>query len=63
MESMSINCSTCGEYDIAGSVLATGQLERLDAEERRGALELAKRSAQPGDRPMITTYLLESTTS
>jgi hypothetical protein len=57
---VSINCSTCGEYDIAESVLATEQLKRLDPDERRGALDMARRSAQPGTRPMITTYLLEA---
>jgi predicted RNA-binding Zn-ribbon protein involved in translation (DUF1610 family) len=36
-DSVSINCPKCGEYDIAGSVLATEQLERLDPDERRGA--------------------------
>jgi hypothetical protein len=38
--------------------IGTGQMETLKPEQRRDALEQAKRSAQPGDRPMITTHLL-----
>jgi hypothetical protein len=59
-DSVSINCSKCGEYDIAGSIVATEQLETLDPDERRGALDMAKQSAQPGTRPMITVDLLAS---
>ncbi len=59
-DKQSINCPGCGEYDISGSVLATEQWKRLGPDERRGALETAKRSAQPDGRPMITTYMLES---
>jgi predicted RNA-binding Zn-ribbon protein involved in translation (DUF1610 family) len=58
IDSVSINCPTCGEYDIARSVLAAEQLQRLEPQERRDALDKAKRSAEPGTRPMITTYLL-----
>jgi predicted RNA-binding Zn-ribbon protein involved in translation (DUF1610 family) len=57
-DSVSINCAMCGEYEIARSVLATEQLQRLDPDERCNALDLAKRSAQPGARPVITTYLV-----
>jgi hypothetical protein len=55
---VSIACPTCGEYDVSGSAIATGQVERLEPEQRREALDQAKRSAQPGTRPMITTQLL-----
>ncbi len=55
---VSIACPVCGEYDIASSVLATEQLPRLEPDERSDALNKAKRCAQPGARPMITTYLL-----
>ncbi len=55
---VSIACPVCGEYDIASSVLATEQLPRLEPDERSDALSKAKRCAQPGVRPMITTYLL-----
>jgi predicted RNA-binding Zn-ribbon protein involved in translation (DUF1610 family) len=60
MDSVSVNCPTCGEYDIARSVIAAEQLQRLEPDERTGALAMAKRSAEPGARPMITTYLLIS---
>lgn len=49
-------CRTCGEYDVAGSVIDPGALERLSADARRGALQKAKGKAQPGKRPMITSY-------
>jgi hypothetical protein len=55
---VSIACPTCGEYDVSGSTIATGHMEMLKPEQRREALDEAKRSAQPGARPMITTYLL-----
>jgi hypothetical protein len=53
-----IVCRMCGEYDVSSSVIATGQWQRLEPEERRNALNMAKRSARPGARPMIRTYLL-----
>ncbi len=59
----SINCPTCGEYDISESILAAEQWKGLGPDERRGALETAKRSADPDARPMITTDLLESAAS
>jgi len=58
IEGVSIACPICGEYDVASSVLATEQLQRLEPEERSHALNKAKRCAQLGARPMITTYLL-----
>jgi hypothetical protein len=53
-----IACPTCGEYDVSSSVIATEQLQRLEPKERCNALNEAKRSAQPGTRPVITTNLL-----
>jgi hypothetical protein len=58
IDGVSIACPMCGEYDVASSVLATEQLQRLELEERSHALNKAKRCAQPGVRPMITTSLL-----
>jgi hypothetical protein len=58
IDDVSISCPTCGEYDISSSVITTGQLQRLEPDERRDALDQAKRSAPTGTRPMITTYLL-----
>ena len=55
---VSILCPACGEYDVSSSTIATGQMKELSAEQRREASDQAKRSAQPGTRPMITTYLL-----
>ncbi len=55
---VSIVCPMCGEYDVSGSVIASGQLRRLPLEERGNVLGKAKRSTPPGARPMITPYLL-----
>jgi hypothetical protein len=48
----------CGEYDVASAVLATGQLQKLEPEKRGDVLDKARRSAEPGARPVITPYLL-----
>lgn len=53
-----VRCPNCGDYDISGSVYDAGALQRREPEERRGALDKAKRSAHPGKRPMITSYCL-----
>jgi hypothetical protein len=58
IDAVSILCPVCGEYDVSSSAIATGQMEELEPEQRRDALVQAKRSAQPGTRPMINTYLL-----
>ena len=58
IDSVSIRCPTCGEYDVESTVVATGQLQRLEPEQRRDVLDQAKRSAQPGARPLIRTLLL-----
>jgi transcription elongation factor Elf1 len=58
LDGMNIDCPACGEYAISSETLATKQWQRLEPEQRRDALDQAKRSAQPGDRPTITTYLL-----
>jgi hypothetical protein len=55
---LSIVCPMCGAYDISSSVLITEQWQRLEPEERCDVLDEAKRSAQPGARPMITTNLI-----
>jgi hypothetical protein len=52
----SIRCPQCGEYDISGTLFDSGDFQKLGTEERRAALAKAKRTAQPGKRPMITTY-------
>jgi hypothetical protein len=58
IDAVSIACTVCGEYDVSSSAIATGQMEKLEPEQRRDALVQAKRSAQPGTRPIINTYLL-----
>jgi hypothetical protein len=58
IDGLSIACPICGEYDVASSVLGTEQLKRLEPDKRIEILKKAKRCAQPGARPMITTYLL-----
>jgi hypothetical protein len=56
--SMTIICPMCGEFDVASSVMATGQLQKLEPDQRGDVLDKARRSAQPGARPVITPYLL-----
>jgi hypothetical protein len=58
VDGISVACPSCGEYDVSSWSIATGQLEKLEPEQRRDALNEAKRSAQPGARPMIITHLL-----
>jgi ribosome maturation protein Sdo1 len=58
VEGMTIACPTCGEFEIASSVIASGQLQSLTLEERAEVLDRAQRSAQTGARPAITPYSL-----
>jgi hypothetical protein len=57
-DSVGIACPMCGEFDVASSVIASGQLQGLAVGERADVLGRAQRSAEPGARPMITPYLL-----
>jgi hypothetical protein len=57
IDDVSIVCPTCGEYDVASAVVATGHLQKLGQEQRRDALDQAKRSAHPGARPMYHRLL------
>jgi hypothetical protein len=58
-QGIAIVCPTCGEYEISSSVLTAGQLRKLEPKQRRTVLDDAKRSAQPGTRPVISSYLLD----
>jgi hypothetical protein len=58
VDGLSIACPMCGEFDVASSVMASGQLQALALEERADVLGRAQRSAERGARPMITSYLL-----
>jgi predicted RNA-binding Zn-ribbon protein involved in translation (DUF1610 family) len=58
IDGVTVVCPMCGEYDVARSVAASGQLQRLEPSGRGKILAMARRSAQPGVRPVITTYLL-----
>jgi hypothetical protein len=58
-QGVAIVCPTCGEYEVSSSVLTAGQLRKLEPQQRRTVLDDAKRSAQPGTRPVITSYLLD----
>src|SRR5258706_5321397 len=55
---VTIICPMCGEFDVASSVMATGQLQKLEPDQRGDVLDKARRSAQPCARPVITPYLL-----
>jgi uncharacterized Zn finger protein len=58
VEGMTIACPTCGEFEIASSVIASGQLQSLALEQRAEVLGRAQRCAQTGARPAITPYAL-----
>jgi ribosome-binding protein aMBF1 (putative translation factor) len=58
IDGVSIACPKCGEYGVSSLDIASGQMERLEPEQRLAALDEAKRAAQPGARPVITTHLL-----
>jgi hypothetical protein len=58
IDSVTIVCPMCGEFEVASSVIATGQLRKLEPDQRGDVLDRARRSAQPGARPVITLYLL-----
>jgi hypothetical protein len=58
IECVGIACPMCGQFDVASSVIASGQLQGLALEERADVLWRAQRSAEPGARPVITPYLL-----
>jgi len=58
MDGKSISCSSCGDYDVAGSVYDSGKLQELEPEWRQRALGKARRWAESGKRPKITTYSL-----
>jgi hypothetical protein len=58
IDGKSIRCPSCGEYEISGTAYDTGALQKLEPEQRQAALAKAKRLAQPGKRPMITSNSL-----
>jgi TIR domain len=57
IDGVTVNCPDCREYDISSSAMAEKRWQDLEPEQRREALAKAKRSAQPGKRPLITSYL------
>jgi hypothetical protein len=48
-------CIRCGDFDVSGTVLSGDLLAQYDRQSRVDILDRAKRTAQPGKRPMITT--------
>jgi hypothetical protein len=54
-DSEGFQCKACGDYGISDTLLKTGW-ESLGQSQRRQALESAKRQAEPGKLPKITTY-------
>jgi hypothetical protein len=53
-----VACRVCGEYELETAVITSGQWRSLEPKRRRDILDEAKRSAQPGARPLIRPYLL-----
>lgn len=51
-----IRCLKCGDYQIAGSVYDIGKWDEMESEDRRTALEKAKRNVKPGHPPLISNY-------
>jgi hypothetical protein len=58
IDRLSVACPMCGEFDVASSVIASGQLQGLALEERADVLDKARRSTEPRGPAMITPYLL-----
>ena len=56
LDGLMVRCKRCGEYEVAGSAL--NGLLRLGFNERVDALKKAKKFAQPGARPAISTSCL-----
>jgi hypothetical protein len=55
-DSRTFRCSSCGEYDIVGSVYVPGTLKALDPAKRKDAPARAKLHATLGKLPRITRY-------
>jgi hypothetical protein len=49
-------CVTCGEYGISGTLLGSERWEALGSGQRHQALASAKKQAEPGKLPKITSY-------
>jgi len=58
IDGKTVRCPSCGDYDISGTVYDTGALQRVELAQRLAILGRAKRLAQAGERPMITSNLL-----
>jgi predicted RNA-binding Zn-ribbon protein involved in translation (DUF1610 family) len=41
IDGVSFACPTCGEYTVSNSAIATGQVEKLEPEQRHDAFEEA----------------------
>ena len=55
-DSTTVHCPSCGEYEIVGTAIAI--LAYRTPSERALALDNAKRSAEPGKRPVIRGHSL-----
>jgi hypothetical protein len=55
IDSQTIACPTCGDYEISNLLLATAHWRRLEPANRGALLSEAKRSARPGSHPVIDT--------
>jgi len=55
-----VRCKRCGDYQVSDSVL--NELLRLDFDARVAALDKAKSSAEPDQRPAITQACLQAVT-
>ena len=62
-DAKSIHCSQCGDYDISGNTWDLELLAPLSEEQRRTALENARRQAHVPRRPMITSYCIEKSSA
>jgi uncharacterized Zn finger protein len=51
-----IRCPDCGEFDLSGTLVARKTLLTLTRQERREALQRARRRTKEGWRPILLTY-------
>lgn len=53
-----IRCSSCGDYEISGTLPNTAPWQNASVSQRLRALQNAVSETSPGKRPKITSYSL-----
>ena len=52
---VAVNCKSCGEFEISGSLQRETKWQALDRNGRLAALDRAKKETSEGSRPRIKT--------